>query len=295
MRLRRYVRMLTAGAAAIAALSLQAVAAPSPRFVAGDAARDTLVVQVQQQGQVKNNTAPRNTAKSSNTNRSNANRSTNNRSSVNRSNNRTTSNRSNTNRSNTNRTTSNNRSNNKSTSTNQRTNNKVVQQQTNKQTNNLNKNTIVKMPNRQAMQKQARQLQLANRNQVRGNFKPAVYQSKLNSTFQSKYKQTPVVGKIRLAPPNWKHNSYMLAGLKGYRTGYRPFWFRFGGRPWYRWYYTALLGGVTYWYWANLTQEEVVEQKVVLTSYASGDCGCEAPPPAPPECDCDDDDCGEQG
>jgi hypothetical protein len=130
-------------------------------------------------------------------------------------------------------------------------------------------------------------------NKPTGPVKQAVYQSNLKSTFVSKYKQPPVLGKGRQILPIIKHNSYMLAGAKGYKYGYRPFWFTFGGRPWYRYYYTVVVAGVSYWYWNNLTREEVSENRTTLVSYAGGDCGCEEPPPAPPACDCDDDDCGE--
>lgn len=290
MLLKRCLSMAAIGGATM--LSVQAMAAPVPRSPILDQDREALVIQIQQQqGQTKaktNNRPSGNANRSQNTNRANTNR--------------TTTNRSTTNRSNTNRTLAKPKVQQQqqvkkpNTTTRQQTVQKQQKQTIQKQQQTLNqRQPNVKMPSQQAIQRQARQLQLANRNQVRGNFKPAVYQSKLNTTFQSRHKQIPVVGKIRLAPPNWKHNPYMLAGLRGYKSSYRPFWFTYGGRPWYRWYYTALVGGVTYWYWSNLTREEVVEQKVVLTSYAGGDCGCEAPPPAPPECDCDDDDCGEQG
>ena len=124
-----------------------------------------------------------------------------------------------------------------------------------------------------------------------GSIKPAVYQSKLTSTFKSKHKQMPVLGKGRQIPPNWKHNPNMLAGLKGYKNNYKPYWFKSGGQTWFRYYYTYAVAGVAYWYWCNLTPSEVEEQRVVLTSYTSGDCNCETPPPSSPECDCDDDDC----
>jgi hypothetical protein len=124
-----------------------------------------------------------------------------------------------------------------------------------------------------------------------GGTKPTSYQSKLTSTFKSKHVQTPVSGKGRQILPNMKHNAYMLAGAKGYKNSYRPYWFSNGGVRWYRYYYTAFVGGVAYWYWNNLTTEEVYENRVLLTSYTGGDCSCEAPPVAPPVCDCDDDDC----
>jgi outer membrane biosynthesis protein TonB len=124
--------------------------------------------------------------------------------------------------------------------------------------------------------------------------KPQSYQSKLAAPFKSKVPQMGKTGGAgRILPPGLKHNAYMLAGAKGLTNGYRPFWFSNGGSNWYRYYYTAFVGGVAYWYWTNLTAAEVYENRVVLTSYASNDCECDNPPPAPPACDCDDDDCGE--
>jgi outer membrane biosynthesis protein TonB len=122
--------------------------------------------------------------------------------------------------------------------------------------------------------------------------KPLSYQSNLKSTFKSAHKQSPVIGAGRSILPNVKHNAHMLAGSKGFKSGYRPYWFSSGGSSWYRHYYTVAVAGVAYWYWTNLTVEEVYVNRVVLASTLGGDCGCEAPPPAPPACDCDDDDCG---
>jgi outer membrane biosynthesis protein TonB len=137
------------------------------------------------------------------------------------------------------------------------------------------------------------QASLAGKSSTASQNKPTSYQSNLKSTFNSKHKQSPALGKGRSILPNMKHNSYMLAGAKGYKSGYKPYWFSYGGSTWYRYYYTAVVGGVAYWYWNNLTTQEVYENRATLTSYTGGDCGCEEPPPAPPACDCDDDDCGE--
>jgi hypothetical protein len=77
------------------------------------------------------------------------------------------------------------------------------------------------------------------------------------------------------------HNPNYLAGLKGLKSGYKPYWFKHGGFRWYRHYYPLLVGGAWYWYWYNYTPEDA---PVAVSTYVEADAFT---------CDPDDDDCGE--
>ncbi len=115
--------------------------------------------------------------------------------------------------------------------------------------------------------------------------KQPIYTSKLNSQFKSaKYVQTglkitPAVSK----PAFIVHNKYYYAGNRGYRLGYRPFWYTWGGYRWYRYYYAVpAAGGLYYWYWYNANEDYA--RTNFNASYVSD---------GVIECDPDDDDCGE--
>ena len=115
----------------------------------------------------------------------------------------------------------------------------------------------------------------------------AAFKSNLTAPFQSKfYKQQPLT-KVAIAKPAFVvHNNYYLAGARGYRLGYRPFWYRYGGFRWYRYYYTVpLAAGGYYWYWHNCTEDEAVTNfQVSPAAIVETDVI---------DCDPDDDDCGE--
>jgi hypothetical protein len=110
-----------------------------------------------------------------------------------------------------------------------------------------------------------------------------VFQSKLTAPFKSKYVQPGLklqpVGSV--TPPKLVHNPNYLAGLKGLKSGYKPYWFKHGGFRWYRHYYPLLVGGAWYWYWYNYTPEDA---PVSVSTYVEADAFA---------CDPDDDDCGE--
>jgi hypothetical protein len=110
-----------------------------------------------------------------------------------------------------------------------------------------------------------------------------VFQSKLTAPFKSKYVQPGLklqpIGTLK--PVKLVHNPNYVAGLKGLKSGYKPYWFRHGGFRWYRYYYPLLAGGAWYWYWYNYSADEA---PVPITSYVEAETF---------DCDPDDDDCGE--
>jgi hypothetical protein len=110
-----------------------------------------------------------------------------------------------------------------------------------------------------------------------------VFQSKLTAPFKSKYVQPGLklqpIGMVK--PTKLKHNPYYVAGLKGLKTGYKPYWFKHNGYRWYRSYYPLLAGGAWYWYWYNYAEDEA---PVPISTYIEAESF---------ECDPDDDDCGE--
>ena len=107
------------------------------------------------------------------------------------------------------------------------------------------------------------------------------YVTKLNAPFKSKVVQAPLkikpVGFIK--PVKIVHNPYLLAGARGQKFGYKPFWYQHNGVRWYRTYYPYLAaGGIWYWYWYNYS---AVDAPVVYVDNSDLI-----------DCDPDDDDCG---
>ena len=109
-----------------------------------------------------------------------------------------------------------------------------------------------------------------------------VLESKLTAPFKSKFVQTGIkTAPVSQPKPSFiKHNPNMLAGVKGLKTGYLPFWFNHGGARWYRSYYTVAVGGIWYWYWCNTP---AIYAPVPVVVIVDADVI---------SCDPDDDDCG---
>ena len=109
-----------------------------------------------------------------------------------------------------------------------------------------------------------------------------VLESKLTAPFKSKYVQTGIkTAPISQPKPSFvKHNPNMLAGVKGLKTSYQPFWFNHGGARWYRSYYTVAVGGIWYWYWCNTP---AIYAPIPVVVIVDADVI---------SCDPDDDDCG---